>query len=201
MKPAKRTPSKALQPTLVVIAGPNGAGKSTAAPFLLKQAMGILEFVNADQIAAGLSAYAPETVAFAAGRIMLKRLHDLATSQASFAFESTLSSRTFAPFLARCKSQGYRVKLFYVALPSPELAINRVALRVRLGGHNIPAADIERRFHRSLHNLFELYKPLADNWTVLDNAKGLLAPVAHGTTKRTYVEDSAKWLNLKKMAV
>jgi len=200
MKPAKRTPSKASQPTLVVIAGPNGAGKSTAAPFLLKQAMGILEFVNADQIAAGLSAYAPETVAFAAGRIMLKRLHDLATSQASFAFESTLSSRTFAPFLARCKSQGYRVKLFYVALPSPELAINRVALRVRLGGHNIPAADIERRFHRSLHNLFELYKPLADNWTVLDNATGLLAPVAHGTAKRTYVEDSAKWLNLKKLA-
>ena len=193
--------TKPKQPTIVVIAGPNGAGKSTAAPFLLKDALGILEFVNADQIAAGLSAYAPETVAFAAGRIMLKRLHDLANSQASFAFESTLSSRTFAPFIARCKSQGYRIKLFYVALPSPELAINRVALRVRLGGHNIPAIDVERRFHRSLHNLFELYKPLADNWTVLDNATGVLALVAHGTATRTYVEDKAKWLNLKKLAL
>ena len=193
--------TKPKQPTMVVIAGPNGAGKSTAAPFLLKDALGILEFVNADQIAAGLSAYAPETVAFAAGRIMLKRLHHLADTQSSFAFESTLSSRTFAPFITRCKSQGYRIKLFYVALPSPELAINRVALRVRLGGHNIPAVDISRRFHRSLHNLFELYKPLADNWTVLDNATGALVPIADGTAKRTYVEDSAKWLNLTKMAL
>jgi predicted ABC-type ATPase len=91
---------KTKQPTIVVIAGPNGAGKSTAAPFLLKQALGILEFVNADQIASGLSAYSPETVAFQAGRIMLTRLHELADSQAGFAFESTLSSRTFAPFSA-----------------------------------------------------------------------------------------------------
>ena len=193
--------TKPKQPTVVIIAGPNGAGKSTAAPFLLRDALGILEFVNADQIAAGLSAYSPETVAFAAGRIMLKRLHDLANSHSSFAFESTLSSRTFAPFVARCKSQGYRVRLFYIALPSPELAINRVALRVKLGGHNIPAMDIERRFHRSLHNLFELYKPLADTWTVLDNSSGVLAPIARGTAKRTYAEDSAKWLNLKKMAL
>ena len=200
MNPTRGPLSKVVQPTLVVIAGPNSAGKSTTAPFLLKQAMGILEFVNAYQIAVGLSAYAPETVAFAAGRIMLKRLRDLANSNASFAFESTLSSRTFAPFIARCKSQGYRTKQFYVALPTPELAINRVALRVRLGGHNIPAVDVERRFHRSLHNLFELYKPLADNWTVLDNATGVLALVAHGTVKRTYVEDTVKWLNLKKLA-
>jgi predicted ABC-type ATPase len=102
---AKRDTAKQL--TIVVIAGPNGAGKSTAAPFLLKQALGILEFVNADQIASGLSAYSPETVAFQAGRIMLNRLHELADSQANFAFESTLSSRTFAPFLRRCKSTGY----------------------------------------------------------------------------------------------
>jgi predicted ABC-type ATPase len=102
MKPARA--SKPKQPTVVVIAGPNGAGKSTAAPFLLKQALGILEFVNADQIAVGLSAYSPETVSFEAGRIMLKRLHELAASKVSFAFESTLSSRTFALFLSRCKT-------------------------------------------------------------------------------------------------
>ena len=198
MKPA--SPSKPKQPTLVVIAGPNGAGKSTVAPYLLKQALGILEFVNADQIAAGLSAYSPETVSFEAGRIMLKRLHELAASKASFAFESTLSSRTFALFLSRCKAQGYRVQIFYIALPSAALAVNRVALRVKLGGHNIPQADIERRFQRSLHNLFELYLPLADKWSVLDNASGTLKPIAHGTARRTYVEESDKWLNLKQLA-
>ena len=99
-------PKKPKQSTVVVIAGPNGAGKSTAAPFLLKHALGILEFVNADQIAAGLSEYSPETVSFEAGRIMLKRLRDLAAANVSFAFESTLSSRTFALFLTQCKAQG-----------------------------------------------------------------------------------------------
>lgn len=191
---------KPKQPTVVVIAGPNGAGKSTAAPFLLKQALGILEFVNADQIASGLSAYAPETVAFEAGRIMLKRLKELAAAQSSFAFESTLASRTFARFLARCKAQGYKVQIFYVALPSAELAVNRVALRVKLGGHHIPRADVERRFARSLHNLFELYLPLADRWAVLDNAQGQLNPVARGSAKRIHVEDTAKWQNLKQLA-
>jgi len=189
--------AKPKQPTVVIIAGPNGAGKSTAAPYLLKQALGILEFVNADQIAAGLSAYAPETVAFEAGRIMLQRLRALAAAQVSFAFESTLSSRTFALFLTRCKAQGYKVHVFYVALPSAELAIQRVALRVKLGGHNIPSDDISRRFQRSLHNLFALYLPLADYWSVLNNASGTLTSIAHGTARRTYVEDQDKWLNLK----
>jgi predicted ABC-type ATPase len=198
MKTTRATKSK--RPTIVVIAGPNGAGKSTAAPYLLKQALGILEFVNADQIAVGLSAYAPETVSFEAGRIMLKRLHDLAAAKVSFAFESTLSSRTFALFLTNCKAQGYSVQVFYVALPSAVLAVNRVALRVKLGGHNIPQADVERRFQRSLSNLFELYLPLADSWTVLDNASGTLRPIARGTSRRTYVEDTDKWLNLKHLA-
>lgn len=192
--------SSSRQPIVVVIAGPNGAGKSTAAPFLLKEALGILEFVNADQIAAGLSAYAPETVAFSAGRIMLKRLQDLVAAHVSFAFESTLSSRSFAPFLASCKAKGYRVEVFYVALPSAELAVNRVALRVKLGGHNVPTVDVKRRFERSLHNLFTLYLPLADRWTVLDNASGLLSPVARGSAKRTYVEEPDKWLNLKQLS-
>ena len=185
-------PRKSKQPTVAVIGGPNGAGKSTVAPFLLKQALGILEFVNADQIAAGLSAYAPETVSFEAGRVMLKRLRELAASNVSFAFEATLSSRTFALFLNRCKAQGYQVQVFYIALPSAELAVNRVALRVKLGGHNIPQADIERRFQRSLHNLYALYLPLADRWTVLDNASGALKSIAHGTAHRTYVEEPEK---------
>lgn len=198
MKPASSRKPK--QPTVVVIAGPNGAGKSMVAPFLLKQALGILEFVNADQIAIGLSAYSPETVSFEAGRIMLKRVHQLAASKVSFAFESTLASRTFALFLSRCKAQGFRVQIFYIALPGAALAVNRVALRVKLGGHNIRQADIERRFQRSLHNLFELYLPLADRWTILDNASGTLKPIARGTVRRTHVEESEKWFNLKPLA-
>jgi predicted ABC-type ATPase len=187
---ASRPPPKPKHPTVVVIAGPNGAGKSTAAPYLLKDALGILEFVNADQIAAGLSAYAPETVAFEAGRIMLQRLRTLAAAKVSFAFESTLSS---------CKAQGYQVHIYYVALPSAELATQRVALRVKLGGHNIPPDDIARRFQRSLHNLFALYLPLADRWRVLNNATGALTSIARGTAHRTYVEDPDKWLNLQRL--
>ena len=188
------------QPTVVVIGGPNGAGKSTAAPFLLKGALGVLEFVNADQIAVGLAAYAPETVAFEAGRIMLRRLHELARAGKSFAFESTLSSRTFALFLAKCKAKGYKVTLFYLTLPSSDLAVQRVALRVKQGGHHIPTAQVHRRFQRSVHNLFELYLPVADSWSVLDNASGVLRTIASGTSRRTFVKDSEKWLLLRSIA-
>ena len=181
------------QPTVVVIGGPNGAGKSTAAPFLLKSAMGVLEFVNADQIAVGLSAYAPEAVSFQAGRIMLRRLRELAASGNSFAFESTLSARSFARFLRECKSRGYRVVLFYMTLPSADLAVQRVALRVKQGGHHIPTVNVHRRFQRSLNNLFELYLPLADQWSVLDNASGVLNTIATGTPRRTSVKDPEKW--------
>ena len=187
-------------PTIAVIAGPNGAGKSTAAPFLLKGALGVSEFVNADQIAAGLSAYSPETVAFEAGRIMLRRLHDLAQSGSSFAFESTLSSRTFAKFLGDCKTRGYRVVLFYMTLPSSDLAVQRVALRVKQGGHHIPSVDVHRRFQRSLNNLFELYLPLSDRWSVLDNAGGKLETIASGTAHRTLVKEPEKWQLLRSIA-
>ena len=197
----KQTVRVTKAPTVVVIAGPNGAGKSTAAPFLLKKAKGILEFVNADQIASGLSAYAPETVAFEAGRIMLKRVHELAAAKVNFAFESTLSSRSFAHFLTNCKAQGYRVEIYFLALPTAQLAINRVALRVKLGGHNIPEADITRRFQRSLHNLFNLYIPIADKWCVLDNALGKLENIASGSLKRKQVKDKDTWQHLQQIAL
>jgi predicted ABC-type ATPase len=181
------------KPVVVVIAGPNGAGKSTAAPYLLRDALSLTEFVNADQIAAGLSAYAPQTVAIEAGRIMLKRIKELATAGKSFAFESTLSSRTFARFLLHCKQAGYEVRVFYVVLPTVDLAIERVKLRVQRGGHDIPLDDIQRRFHRSRDNFLNLYKPLADHWSVLDNATGKLDVIASGTSKRTTVKDKSKW--------
>jgi predicted ABC-type ATPase len=134
-------------PLAVVIAGPNGAGKSTTAPRLLRDALAVSEFVNADAIAAGLSAFRPESVAMAAGRVMLARLGELAREHVSFAFETTLASRGFAAWL------------------------ERVAERVGLGGHDVPESVIRRRFAAGLRNLFTLYLPLVDRWRELDNSE------------------------------
>lgn len=160
------------QPHVIVIGGPNGAGKSTIAPMVLRDYLAIPDFVNADQIAAGLSAYDPEGAAFEAGRIMLRRLHELAGNGKSFAFESTLSSRTFAVFLAKLKREGYCIDLCYVWLNSVRLAQERVVSRVRMGGHSIPPDVIARRYERSLRNFRNMYLPIADNWRVYDNSDG-----------------------------
>lgn len=158
------------QPHVIVIGGPNGAGKSTIAPGVLRDYLAIPDFVNADQIAAGLSAFDPEGAAIAAGRIMLQRLHELSSVGKSFAFESTLSSRSFSVFLAKLKNKGYRVDLFFVWLNNAALAQERVALRVSMGGHTIPPDVIERRYTRSIRNFHSLYLPIADNWKVFDNS-------------------------------
>lgn len=171
-------------PQIVVIGGPNGAGKTTIASEVLDKTLGITEFVNADTIAAGLSAFDPERAAFAAGRVMLARLHELATARESFAFESTLASRTFAPWLARLIDSGYRVDLLYVWLRSPELAIRRVAARVRKGGHSISQDVVRRRYARSAANFLDLYCPLAERskgaWRVFDNSSKRPLLVARG---------------------
>lgn len=158
-----------IAPKVVVLSGPNGAGESTAAPRLLHQSLRIDEFVNADVIARGLSGFAPERVAIRAGRIMLQRLDELAESRASFAFETTLSGRAYAPWLERLAASGYS-ELFYLWVSSPELASERVAERVRKAGHFIPDDTIRRRYFAGLSNLFELYLPLAAHWQVLDNS-------------------------------
>ena len=136
-------------PRVVIFAGPNGAGKSTHADAILA-ALGIETFVNADYIARGLSGRNTDAVNFEAGRIMLKRLRQLADAGADFAFESTLSSRTFAPFLRGLKAQGYSVAIYYFALTNAQLAVRRVKLRVALGGHHVPSDVVKRRFARSL---------------------------------------------------
>jgi predicted ABC-type ATPase len=153
-------------PRVVVIAGANGAGKSTVAPFLLQEILEIETFVNVDVIAKGLSAFVPEKVAIQAEKIMLEQLHRLAGQRESFAFETTLASRTFATFLRNLKQDGYRVSLFFLWLESPELAMSRVAQRVLAGGHAIPEADIRRRYEMGFNNFLQLYKPLADDWSI-----------------------------------
>jgi len=162
--------SAATSPLVVVIAGPNGAGKSTIAPRLLQGALAVTEFVNADTIAQGLSAFRPEMVAVAAGRVMLARLRSLARRRASFAFETTLASRTFAPWLTSLRTSGYRAHLVFLSVASPELAVARVRERVRGGGHAVPEAVVRRRFAAGLRNFFALYREVVDSWQMFDNS-------------------------------
>lgn len=180
---------------VVVLAGPNGAGKTTTAPFLLKDLLGVTEFVNADVVATGLSAFQPERAAMAAGRVMLSRLRALARQDQSFAFETTLASRSFAPWLAQLKQRGYRVHVLFLWLPSADSALARVAERVRMGGHDVPEAVVRRRFAAGLRNFFTLYRPLATTWRVYDNSRaGQPRLVARGAGARTArVVDASTW--------
>ena len=158
------------RPHLVVLAGPNGSGKTTIAPRLLKGKLGVSEFVNADLIASGLSVFSPELAAMAAGRVMLARLKELAARRADFAFETTLASRSFAPWIAGLMEAGYRFHLVFLWLSSPDLAVARVADRVRMGGHDVQETTIRRRYRAGLRNFFSLYSPLATSWAMVDNS-------------------------------
>ena len=185
-------------PELVVLAGPNGAGKSTLAPWLLRDGWGIRDFVNADEIARGLSGFHPESVALQAGRLMWERLEELAASRQSFAFETTLASRTYAPWIAKRKADGYQARLVFIWLPSAEQAINRVTDRVRVGGHHIPDDVIRRRYAGGLRNLFELYLPLMDRWSVLDGTEHAdLRLIALGSAASgVHVECPSTWMRI-----
>lgn len=166
-------------PNIYIIAGPNGAGKTTFATKHLFQKIQCSEFVNADFIASGLSRYHPEKVAFKAGRLMLEKLKELSDSKVDFAFETTLSSRTFLPFLKENKQNGYTINIFYLWLDSYKAAICRVKKRVEEGGHNVPAEDVERRYQRSIYNFINLYIPIANNWVLYDNSTGAFIEVAN----------------------
>ena len=157
-------------PLIVMLAGPNGAGKSTTAKEFLKGALKVDEFVNADVIAQGLSAFQPERAALEAGRVMLRRLKELAQLRSSFAFESTLASRSFAHWIADLRGQGYEFALLFLWLPGADHAVARVAERVRSGGHDVPEEVVRRRYFAGLRNFFELYQPLTDMWRCYDNS-------------------------------
>ncbi len=184
-------------PTLIILAGPNGAGKTTAAPFVLHESLGITEFVNADDIARGLSGFAPESVAIPAGRIMLKRLRDLAASRATFAFETTLATRSYARWLPDLQRAGYRIGLVFLYLASPDLAVERVRGRVAEGGHDVPEPIIRRRYARGLDNLFSLYLPMVDEWAVYNNSGTTPDLIAEGRTpKPAQIIDPVTWTRI-----
>jgi predicted ABC-type ATPase len=157
------------KPRCIVIAGPNGAGKTTFAREFLPREAGILNFVNADLIAAGLSPLFPSAAQMAAARIYLEELDRLAAERSDFAFETTLSGRAYVERIKAWRKAGYRVEVVFLKLPEVSMALRRVANRVKQGGHHVPEADVRRRFVRGWHNFEAVYKGLADAWAVYDN--------------------------------
>ena len=158
------------QPRILIIAGQNGAGKTTFAREFLPNEAGCPIFINADLIAAGLAPFSPESAAIPAARLMLRELARHFAARSSFAFETTLSGRTYLRFIDAWQTAGYRVKLIFLRLDTPEEAIARVAQRVRQGGHDIPETVIRRRYHAGLENFHHHYAPRVDAWMLYDNS-------------------------------
>lgn len=157
---------------LYIISGCNGAGKTTASFTILPEILDCKEFVNADEIAKGLSPFQPEKVAFEAGRIMLSRIDELFRSNENFAFETTLATKSYKQKVLKAKKKGYNTTLLFFWLKNPELAKERVKTRVKEGGHNIPMDIIERRYYNGITNLFNIYLPILDQVLIFDNSEG-----------------------------
>jgi len=177
-------------PTVYVIAGPNGAGKTTFASEFLPDFVDCREFLNADLIAAGLSPFAPESQNVRAGRLLLERIKELGEAKQDFGFETTLSGRSYVRLLKDMQQQSYRVVLFFLWLPSADMAVSRVANRVRQGGHNVPEVDIRRRYVSGQRNLFQLYRPLVNAWWLYDAGQSPLELIAKEEDRQLTVERS-----------
>jgi len=187
-------------PKLFIIAGPNGAGKTTYVRRFLLQEMRCHEFVNADLIAAGLSPFAPDRASFEAGRIMLRRLRELAERREDFAFETTLSGRAYVPLLRDLRAAGYRIQLDFLWIPDLSIVRSRVGQRVTKGGHDIPEGVQLRRFHSGIRNLADLYRPLLDHWRLYDNTGRKPHPVAEERDGLLTVSDAARLALIERSA-
>jgi predicted ABC-type ATPase len=183
---------------IVVIGGPNGAGKTTAAQLLVPRGLEIREFVNADEIARGLSPFNADHAARLAGQLMLERIGEFIRNRQSFAFETTCAGRAHVGTLRRCRAEGWRITLVYLWLPSPQMALDRVARRVREGGHHIPDEVVIRRYWAGLSNMRRLYLPVADVAAIYDNSDGgrtLIAQRMPGGS--LVVHDAARWAKIE----
>ena len=169
------------QKTIIIIAGPNGAGKTTLADEFLPNEAGCLPFINADQIAERLDPVQPECAAVAAGRVMLDMIRRYVSEGRSFAFETTLSGRTYASMIPRWREQGYQVRLYFLRLPSLEVAIARVHQRVSTGGHSVPDDVIRRRFGAGLRNFETIYQDMADEWKLYDSTDLIPVEIARSS--------------------
>lgn len=168
---------------ILVIAGPNGAGKTVFATEFLPREAECPNFINADLIAAGLRPFRPELAALRAGRLMVSMVQDYVRKGESFSFETTLSGRGYARLIPQWRERGYSIKLFFLRLPTPEMAIARVAQRVVEGGHDVPELVIRRRFHSGWHNFESIYRNLVDEWLVYDGSGDI--PVLLAKESRT----------------
>lgn len=187
-----------IQKHLYIISGPNGAGKTTASYSVLPKILQCREFVNADEIARGLSPFNPESVAIEAGRLMLKRINDLLAKNGSFSIETTLAPRSYYRLIEKAQLQGYEVTLLFFWLKSPEQALERVAERVSKGGHNIPKDIVIRKFYEGIDNLFNIYMPLVDSWLLVDNSvtpRSIIATGGKGQT--TMIRDSITYKKIE----
>jgi len=185
---------------IVIIGGPNGAGKTTAAAAVIPAHLGIREFVNADEIARGLSPFNAERAAVQAGRLMIARMHDLVQAGESFAFETTCAGRSYVPWLQRCKAQAWRVTLLFLWLPTPQAAVHRVARRVRQGGHRIPSEVVIRRWKAGIANMRDFYLPLADAAAIYDNSDAGRILIAERTPEAPLVVyDAVRWAMIEKV--
>lgn len=170
-----------MNPTLCILGGCNGAGKTTLARELLPR-LGLMRFLNADEMARGLSPLDPSLSAFRAGRLLLEEARSLIEAKASFAIESTLSGKAQVALIREAKARGYRILLHYIVIGSATQAVARVALRVKLGGHHVPEDDVRRRFDRSRRHFLEDYLPLADEWGLWENQSPPAAQIADSKT-------------------
>jgi predicted ABC-type ATPase len=191
-----------VRPHAVIVAGPNGAGKSTLAPKLLAKEFGDRIYVNLDVIAQGLAGFDPVSAGIRAGRIMHERLEELRAERADFAVESTISGRSLQRVIQKLVESGYRILLVYLWLPEPDLAVERVRNRVRLGGHDVPEVDVRRRFYRSVVNFEKVYRRITHEWRVYHALHPLDEPeprlIAHGVGDATAtILDEDAWLQIQ----
>ena len=187
-------------PQSILIAGPNGSGKSTCAKLLLPST---ITFINADMIAQELTGHSGTAADLRAGRILLNRLSKLEADHKDFALETTLATVMLASRIKRLKQKGYEVHLIFLWLPSDELAVERVATRIRAGGHPVPVTTIKRRFVSGVKNFFEIYRPIVNSWRIYDNSK-ISEPelIAHGSTNQTHtVHQSCLWNKIERKTV
>lgn len=185
-----------MNPNVYIIAGPNGAGKTTFARQFLPRYADCRNFINADLIAQGMSPFSPETVAFRAGRLMLREIELLSKRAADFGFETTLSGQAHLHLISRLKDRGYGVHFFYIWVPSPAFSVSRIRERVLKGGHDVPEPVILRRFDRSIRNFFVKYRQLGDSWILFDNTEYTPKVMAYETSGKVTIIDIERYKEL-----